>query len=317
MVLLITSSFDDECDAVVKELKKLGSSSYFRLNADRLYDCYRLDIDINSASFEIRHKYTGQKITSKEVKTVWWARYALPGTTYEFFAPHLSPFIDDEYYSSLIALMACLDERPVRIINHPVKHILGGHKPYQQVIAAACGMQLPRQLITNHLPSFASQSWHTKALFKPISNSQYLNKGKERYFATVKRLNGALLNRLFTREIDVYVHHFQEQLPVKKEYRVNAFGSHVFAFRIDGTYDFDWRQYLDKIKFTLQPDFPLKHECLTYLKKMGIEMGCFDFIETTDGHFYFIECNAPGYFMFCDPRNKYGQAQTFASFLLH
>ena len=90
MILLITGTFDDECDAVVKALKASGNKAFFRLNADRLYDFYFVDVDLASNAFTLRHRYTGQTLHSHEVKTVWWARYTLPAATWEFFDAHLS-----------------------------------------------------------------------------------------------------------------------------------------------------------------------------------------------------------------------------------
>lgn len=316
MVLIITSTFDDECDAVVKELKRFAPNSYFRLNADRLYDYYKLEIDLSTATFHLKHKKTGKSIQSKQIRKVWWARYELPGATFEWFDKDLSGFIDDEYYSSLIAIQACLDKKNTPTINHPIRNNIGSHKPYQQLVAKSCGFNLPEQLITNDTYAFIKTPWHQNSVYKPISNSQYLTKNKNKYFATVKEINENLLDRIKTGATELYIHHFQQKLEVKKEYRVTVFGNHVFAFRIDGKYGFDWRQYLEKIKYTFIPDFQLSQSCIDYLKEMGIQMGCFDFIQTPEGKFYFLECNAPGFFMFCDPRSKYGLAKAFAEFLI-
>jgi hypothetical protein len=48
---------------------------------------------------------------------------------------------------------------------------------------------------------------------------------------------------------------------------------------------------------------------------MNITLGAYDFIKTADGIF-FIECNPPGYFLFCDPHNHTGMISDFSKHLL-
>jgi glutathione synthase/RimK-type ligase-like ATP-grasp enzyme len=51
------------------------------------------------------------------------------------------------------------------------------------------------------------------------------------------------------------------------------------------------------------------------MTQMGILFGCFDIILGKDGQYYFIECNAPGYFLFLDPVGRYDLAKSFAQYL--
>jgi hypothetical protein len=101
-----------------------------------------------------------------------------------------------------------------------------------------------------------------------------------------------------------------------EEYRVTVFGDCVMAFRIDGAKGFDWRLSLNDLHYNHIPNFPMAQNCLAYMKSMDILFGCFDIIRSEQDEYYFLECNAPGYFLFLDPKGKYNLAKQFASYLV-
>lgn len=312
-ILIITSTTDSESNSIVRILSKL-KIPYYRINADRWHDTFFYRIDNGKSEFEIKHRKTGAILISSEVGVVWWARFELPGAANHIFKSYLREFVDEEYYASLIALLACLEDS-IPVINHPIRHIIAGHKSYQQKVAAQSGFQICNQLITNDRSAFMSQKWFDNAVFKPISNSQYLTKKKEQFFATVREIDESILPSIQDDSLELYVHHFQEKLIPEEEFRVTAFGNHVMAFRIDGARGFDWRLYLKDLKYTLVEDFPMMDQCRKYMKQLGILFGCFDILKADDKQYYFIECNAPGYFLFLDPKGQYKLAKEFACYL--
>lgn len=313
-LLIISSSADSECDSIHRHLVK-NKVSFFRLNADRFHDMYAIEIDPGHSTFKLTHRKTGASITESAVGAVWWSRYALPGNTHQMFEPHLREFIDEEYYATLIAILSCLPDT-IPVLNHPVKHYIAGHKAYQQKMAVQCGFALPNQVISNSAASYLNKPWHTNAVYKPVSNSQYITKNKQQFFATVRKIDKPLLAAIRLNKIELHIHHFQEQIEGMEEYRVTVFGDCVMAFRIDGTKGFDWRLFLNELHYTHIPNFPMAQNCLAYMKSMGILFGCFDIIRSEQDEYYFLECNAPGYFLFLDPKGRYSLAKQFASYLV-
>lgn len=314
MILIVTSGIDDEAGQVGRKLKAL-KVPHFRLNCDRLHDLYHLSVDLVKPWFEIRHRKTGARLTSDQVQALWWQRPELPGEAGHPFPPYLSDFIDDEYYCTAISLLAVLEARQVPVINHPVRHNLSGHKSFQQRLAAACGFDLPAQLITGDAAAFLRQPWAARAVFKPVSNSRYVDREGQKLFVTVRAIDDELLTGIRSGSLPLHVHHFQERLEVQQEYRVTAFGDEVFAFRIMGAPDFDWRTQLGTVKYEREKPFRWSRQCLRYMKALGIRLGCFDLVLTREGRMVFLECNAPGYFLFCDPVGRHGLAMAFARYL--
>jgi glutathione synthase/RimK-type ligase-like ATP-grasp enzyme len=314
MILLVTSTDDDEAGQVIRKLRQLNAR-FFRLNCDRLHDLYNLSVNLTTPSFTLRHKRTGQEVHHHEVSAVWWTHVALPGEEHQAFPDYLSEFLDDEYYCAAISLLAVLEARHVPVVNHPVRHNIAGHKSFQQRTALTCGFKIPDHLITNEGAAFLKQPWADSAVFKPVSNSRYVDRGDEKIFVTVRAIDEPLREQIADKTLPLDIHLFQARIPIQKEYRVTVFGDKVFAFRIDGSYDFDWRTRLSAIDYVREPRFPWAQACRDYMRHTGIRMGCFDLILSQTGDMYFIECNAPGYFLFCDPRGRYKLATTFARYL--
>jgi glutathione synthase/RimK-type ligase-like ATP-grasp enzyme len=312
-ILIISNSLDNECDSIIRHLKK-NQTDYFRLQTNELQALYSIDLYYTPPQFQIKHRKTGHSIKSSEVGAVWWSHTSMPGEANELFEPHLREFIDEEYYSSLIALLAILEAK-IPVINHPVKHLIAGHKSYQQRIADRVGFRLPNQLITNNGNLFLNQYWSNSSVYKPISNSQYISNNKKSYFATVKEINKSMAERIRNNEIELYLHHFQEKIDVLEEYRITVFGDHVMAFRVEGSRGFDWRIYINELKYRPFINDELTNLCRKYMTQMGILFGCFDIILGKDKKYYFIECNAPGYFLFLDSAGRYGLARKFAQYL--
>lgn len=312
-ILIISNSLDNECDSIIRHLKK-DQTDFFRLQTNELHTHYSIDLSYSPLHFQIKHRRARHSIMSSEVGAVWWSHTSMPGEANELFEPHLREFIDEEYYSILIALLAILNA-DIPVINHPVKHLIAGHKSYQQRIANHVGFRLPNQLITNNGDLFLNQHWSKSAVYKPISNSQYISNNKKSYFATVKEINKSLAKRIQNKEIELYIHHFQEKIDALEEYRITVFGDHVMAFRVEGSRGFDWRIYINELKYRPFINEELTTLCKKYMTQMGILFGCFDIILGKDNQYYFIECNAPGYFLFLDPAGRYDLAKRFSQYL--
>ena len=64
----------------------------------------------------------------------------------------------------------------------------------------------------------------------------------------------------------------------------------------------DWRQGYDHNLRHEIVDIPdsIKDFCLSFLKKMKLNFGCFDFIVTPDDEYVFLECNPNGQWLWIE-----------------
>ncbi len=227
----------------------------------------------------------------------------------------LKSFLRTEYHSILYALITCAEAQGVLIVSNPYTLSRATNKIYQQRIAKQVGVKVAEQVLTNSIATFSQfYEQNPACLFKPIYNSTYIAIDKQQFFTYPTLITQPIYEAIKNKEIDFHVYHFQEKLAFVCEYRVVVFGNEVYAFKIEGNYELDWRKDLKAVTFEAVPNFVYQDLCLTYMQAMQINFGSFDFIETSEGT-YFIECNSPGYFLFCDKNQTVGLAQKFANFL--
>ena len=99
---------------------------------------------------------------------------------------------------------------------------------------------------------------------------------------------------------------YQHKISKDYELRVTYFGNHVSAVKIKSQEHsrgkLDWR-YIPTHELVIEP-YTLPEEidtkCRLLLKKMGLVMGCFDFIVTPDQEYYFLEINEQGQFFWIE-----------------
>jgi glutathione synthase/RimK-type ligase-like ATP-grasp enzyme len=108
------------------------------------------------------------------------------------------------------------------------------------------------------------------------------------------------------------------------ELRVTVVGREIFTCAIDSqkqdddTGKVDWRQGYDYgLKYS-RYDLPaeIAEKCLSFLQRMGLNFGCFDFIVTPDGRYVFLECNANGQWLWIEQETGLRISEAIATFLM-
>lgn len=102
---------------------------------------------------------------------------------------------------------------------------------------------------------------------------------------------------------------FQRKIKKKFELRVTCFGAHIVAVKIRSQEHprgiMDWRylphQEVKVEKYELPEE--IADKCRLLMKRFGLVMGCFDFIVTPDGDYYFLEINEQGQFLWIEELN--------------
>jgi hypothetical protein len=92
---------------------------------------------------------------------------------------------------------------------------------------------------------------------------------------------------------------YQQPIPKAYEARVTVMGETCFATRINSQENprtsTDWR--VDQANLRMEPmDLPeaVATRCTAFLRTLGLLFGCFDFVVTPEGDWYFLECNEQG-----------------------
>lgn len=310
-ILIFSDDNNEELDAVLKFLPK---NSYFIVVQNFIHTNYEIELDATSNRFSIYDVNKKIKLKSNEVKTLWIANYRSTYSVHKNADPSLVSFFSQEYHSLVCGIVASLEALGVKIVNHPSVTYDAGDKIRQMIVAKKVGFQLPSQTITNRASGILNKKWISNSVFKPIHSSNLLFMNDKRYMSKPVFVNKGILNEIKKGNVEFTIHHFQEKIDFISEYRVIVFNKKVFAFKINGNYNLDWRDHIGNISIEYDKTFKLKKECLAYMKHFNLSLGAFDFIESKKG-LYFIECNPPGHFYFCDTENNSGMISAFAEYI--
>jgi glutathione synthase/RimK-type ligase-like ATP-grasp enzyme len=310
-ILIFSDADNDELVAVLKFLPK---NSYFIVVQNYIHTNYQFELDATNNTFSILDIKQNIKLKSNSIKTLWLANYRSIYAQHQNSDPSLASFFSQEYYSLICGIVACLENTDVKIVNHPSTTFDAGDKIRQMIVAKKVGFKLPAQTIANRAPLVLNKKWISNSVFKPIHSSNTLFMNQKRYMAKPIFVNPSILKEIKNNNIEFTLHHFQQKINFIAEYRVIVFNKKVFAFKITGDYSMDWRNHLSNISIEYDKSFKLKKECLAYMKHFKLSLGAFDFMTAKTGT-YFIECNPPGHFYFCDQTNKSGMISAFADYL--
>lgn len=174
-----------------------------------------------------------------------------------------------------------------RWINHPTAIARAEYKPVQLTEAAACGMRIPRTLVTN-------DPREAKEFAETVGPTVH------------KRLSSAIgpgdpLTRLVDPseiEIGNTAHLFQEWVPKAYEVRLTVVDDAFFAVRIDPTsphVDVDWRADYDALHHTVIETPPaIRTAVAALMKRLGLRFAALDFAVTAAGDWIFFEINPNG-----------------------
>ena len=116
---------------------------------------------------------------------------------------------------------------------------------------------------------------------------------------------------------------FQQRVAKASELRVTCFGRHLVAARLlSQVHEYtslDWR-VVDPKHIPIEPyTLPVEVEqaCWQLMQRLGIVVGCFDFIVTPDGEYVFLEVNEMGQFLWIEEVNPdFHLLDTFVDFVI-
>lgn len=291
-VLLLTGLGDTTADLVTKELEH------------RSVRVFRLDTGDFPASINVTAHFDGRwqgeldsadgSVDLADIRSIYVRRPT------EFrFPPALSDaeqrFASREARRGLGGLLMSL---PCTWVNHPSRAADAEYKPYQLATAAACGLDVPRTVITN-VPGDAD--WHyaflrSSAIYKTLSSAIVPDGQRVSliYTTDVTRANMA------DDRVALTAHQFQQHIRKVRDVRATVVGKQVFAANIlvdaDTTeYLLDWRSDYPALHYeptTLPPE--VGASLLKLTERLGLVFASADFVVTEEGQHYFVDLNPSG-----------------------
>ncbi|MGH4017251.1 MAG: ATP-grasp ribosomal peptide maturase [Pseudonocardiaceae bacterium] len=288
-VLILTHQFDPTADKVVHELNN-RDTSVFRIDTSEFPENLSVGAELTQG------QWSGQLWTAQrclDLIGVSGVYYRRP-TNFEFH-PDLSE--NERRWASIQArmgfggLLATLEPW----LNHPHRIGYAEYKPVQLRAAVACGLKVPRTLVTND-PETA-RAFVTdvgSAVYKPFSGSGvYDDDGFRQVFCTAvapEQCNNPNVART--------MHLFQEVAPKDYEIRLTVVDDQFFAARIDGNSpaaQADWRSDYDALSYqVVETPEHVEIGVGALLDKLGLRFGALDFVVAPDGEWWFLECNPNG-----------------------
>ncbi|GAB2787368.1 ATP-grasp ribosomal peptide maturase [Streptomyces daliensis] len=233
---------------------------------------------------------TGSRTVRLEsVKSVWWRR---PNEfrTPDHWPGHARALAVSEARSGLLGVLGSL---PVRWVNHPSKDAAANYKPVQLAVAARCGLDVPRSVITSDPEHARTFMGGDTVVYKGLGGGVLGPEGK-RQFLPVALVSAGQVDD----GVNGTAHLFQERVDKAYEVRLTVIGSRVFPVAIHTDSEaarLDWRTDYRSHRYEVV-DIPAEMEkgVRRLMGELGLFFGALDFAVTPDGRWVFFEVNPNG-----------------------
>jgi hypothetical protein len=253
---------------------------------------------------------------------VWWRR---PGRSVIPSDVHLEDkeFVRQEATKLIAGLWYHLPLEVV-CVNNPVCGLLADHKPYQLRIAREVGFSTPPTLFSNDPVEIRSaiRRWGGRMIYKSFGSLQNFWWDSDRQkvlalFTTTMDERSLPDDDVLSLTPGIY----QPLIPKAFDLRVTVFGSTVLATKILSQEQersrVDWRNGQHTLRYeSLRVSPALRKLCLSMLRRLGLLMGCFDFVVTPQEEVVFLEVNEGGQFLWLEKASGVPFLDAFSDFLI-
>ena len=309
MVFIFTNKNDIHPTNVIKHLASWGVP-VFRLNTECLLTDYQFKwwCDENGCDFYIRNIKNNLEVYGHEITAVWERRAMtpkhLPITHRE---RSINKYNREEAHGFLSFLRYYM--RDIYSIGSIVEDRPAESKMLQLAVAKSIGAKVPDTCYANYKSAFENLcSKHEMLSLKTINNDSIFVEGEKEYVFYSQKCTSADLMKQAPEAFSQTACYLQNYIDKKYELRITVCCNDIVACKIDSqiqgetTGKIDWRQGYDynlRQEIVEIPD-SVKELCLSYLKKMKLNFGCFDFIVTPDDEYIFLECNPNGQWLWIE-----------------
>lgn len=239
---------------------------------------------------------------------VIWIRRPLDPKPNPQTAPEDAKFAANEYRSFYDSLMYLLETLPVRVVNKYTASRFINNKSVQLWLARACGMNVPRTLMSNS-PQAVRESFRDnpqRMICKAFST--HIWQKEQGGPVAVNETFELRADMLPADEVLTYAPAIYQELIVKKfDVRMVLMGAAVYSYSLHNPKGaLDWRQDatqgLLKAESIITPP-EVEKSVLAFAAKSGIACGSFDFAIDNQDRWWFLEVNEGGQFLWLDACN--------------
>lgn len=322
MILIFTNKADAHPTNVIKHLVSWGVP-VFRLNTECLLSDYEFSWWCNEqdCDFHIKNRYTQSELYGHHITAIWDRRPFTPETLLtQSEDEKANKFMLEEATGFLQFLRFYL--RDIYSIGSIVEDRPAASKMLQLSIAKTLGIKIPDTVFSNTKDAFLPMlQKHSEISLKPIGADGFFTDDNMEYvFYSRKAKSSEILtqpNEAFTQTACF----LQNYVDKKYELRITVCNQDIVACKIDSQLldddkgKIDWRQGYDYGLKQEIVDIPnrIKDFCITFLQKIHLNFGCFDFIVTPDDEYVFLECNPNGQWMWIELATGYDISKMIAT----
>lgn len=293
-VLIVTRHDDVSADRVKEALERLGGSPY-RIDTADFPQELELSVELGNRGWRgTLTSPSAGRINLNDLASVYVRR---PRPFH--FSSSLTPAERRHSgHEARYGFGGILMSLPARWCNHPGRSADTSYKPSQLASLQACGLKVPRTLITNRVGDVRDFARRVDQLVCKAVASEVVHTSDGSHVVYTHLLNDGELADL--RGVEHTAHLFQEYVvPKAFEVRLTVVGHECFAAKIGAKSSIDpqvdWRRDYDSHVYEII-DVPeeVRSGVMAYMCSAGLAFGAFDFVVTPSHEWIVLECNPEG-----------------------
>jgi ATP-grasp ribosomal peptide maturase len=180
-------------------------------------------------------------------------------------------------------------------LNHPSRVADAEYKPYQLAVAAQCGLDVPRTMLTNDPAAVddAREYLGAQLVYKPLASASVVDGDRLSMVYTT-----AVPPEFIADErVRLTVHQFQQRVDKCRDVRATVVGDHVYAANLhsDTEGGLDWRSDYSAIRYE-RTELPKQVEArlLALVRRLELRFCSADFVVSADDRYHFVDLNPNG-----------------------
>lgn len=298
MILYITSKFDPHIDYLVEKF----NVDFFRLNTDDYLSFQEISVHLGDGNKNLNCIQNSDEriINLSSVKSAYYRRPTPPSKFDDIKDPDSRALVTEETKEFLRQFYYGMDQVFWLCTPWGIQYSRG--RLNQLLMAERWGFKIPRTLFTSNEKRFKEFYKRCKdgLIIKTISSGACVSSDGELNPIYTEVIDSGNLQGFDTSLIENSPCLFQEKLVAQYEIRVTSVGWKNFAVRIDADVT-DWRKRDANPRYSIYDLPPYLDKLITkYLSRSNLNFGCFDFIRTADGEYYFLELNPNGQWLWLE-----------------
>ncbi|MGH3521099.1 MAG: ATP-grasp ribosomal peptide maturase [Haloechinothrix sp.] len=273
-VLILTDRFDPTADRVVEQLNERGTP-VFRCDVAEFPESLSVAAELGSSGWSGWLRTARRSLDLDAVSGIYYRRPTR-------FAFHPDMSANEQRWAAIQARMGFggLLAAVGPWLNHPHRIGYAEYKPAALQAAVACGLRVPRTLVTN-APEKAREfvaEVGGRAVCKPFGGAGVTDTdGHHQVFAGI-----VTPDECATPSVGRTMHLFQQWVPKSYEVRLTVVDGQYFAARIDSASSagyLDWRADYDSLTYTpIETPNTVRARVAALLDMLGLRFGALDFV---------------------------------------